>query len=48
MFVFREFDFGAFCELEKIRARIDVLNWLYDSKLGLALPLVVSLLASIL
>ena len=47
MFVFGEFDFGAFCELEQIRARIDVLNWLYDPKLGLALPLVVSLLASI-
>ena len=40
--------FGAFYELEKIRVLIDVLNWLYDSKLGLALPLVVSFLASIL
>ena len=43
-----EGDFGAFHELEKIRVRIDVLNWLYDSKLWLAFPLVVSLLASIL
>ena len=40
--------FGAFRELEKIRVRIDVLNWLYDSILGLAFPLVVSLLANIL
>ena len=48
VFVFCKFDFGAFRELEKIRARIYFLNWLYDSKLGLALPRVVSLLASIL
>ena len=43
-----ECDFGAFHEVEKIRVRIDVLNWLYDSKLGLEFPLVVSLIASIL
>ena len=37
---------GAFNELKKIRVRIDVFNWLNDSKLGLSLRLVVSLLAS--
>ena len=38
--------FGAFHELQKIRVRIDFFNWLNDSKLGLALPLVISLVAS--
>ena len=41
MVVGREFYFGAFCEFEKIRARIDVSCWLYYREIRLAILLVV-------
>ena len=37
----REFDFGAFCELEQVRVRVDVLDWLDDPNIRLAILLVV-------
>ena len=37
----REFDFGAFYELEQVWVRIDVLDWLDDPNIRLAILLVV-------
>ena len=37
----REFYFGAFCELEQVWVRIDVLDWLDDPNIRLAILLVV-------
>ena len=42
MVVGREFDFGAFCELEQVWVRIDVLDWLDDPNIRLAILFVVN------
>ena len=44
----REGDAGAFQEIEQVRVRVDVLDWLYDYIVLLAPPLVVPLLAGTL
>ena len=34
----RQFDFRAFCELERMQAKMDNINWLIDMKFGPSKP----------